>query len=113
VRLTVVEEVIDVMCSIAALRLLGAHPLSRCAYNVVITFLLVELHCGYDLPWQAQNVVPGAVVGGSRRHHLHHARGGAGHYQKFFTYLDDGAAFLARRWRAMRTVGPQPAQAYA
>ena len=45
------EEVVDVACSIAGLRIMGAHPASRCLYNVVITFLLVELHCGYDHPW--------------------------------------------------------------
>ena len=54
VRLTGVEETTDVVCSIMALRLLRAHPLSRCLYNIVITFLLVELHwlVSSDLPNQ-------------------------------------------------------------
>ena len=60
------------------------------------------LFCRYDMPWSPQNVVPGGVVGGSRRHHVHHARGGAGYYQKFFTYLDDSAAWTAKHWRARR-----------
>ena len=98
VRLTVLEETVDVMCSIAALRLLKAHPLSRCLYNVVITFLLVELHCGYDMPWSPQNVVPGNVVAGSRRHHMHHAKSNV-YFQKFFTWMDGLCGFVlpARR----------------
>ena len=43
VRLTVVEEAVDVVCSIAALRLLGAHPLSRCIYNIVRCHVSLEL----------------------------------------------------------------------
>ena len=48
IKLTAIEEFIDVGCSIAALRLLHAHPLSRSLYNFVITGLLTELHCGYN-----------------------------------------------------------------
>lgn len=87
VRLTVVEEVVDVVCSIAALRLLQAHPLSRMIYNIVITFMLVELHCGYNMPWSPQNLLP-AVFAGSKRHHAHHRTGGQ-YYGKFFKWMDD------------------------
>ena len=96
VRLTVFEETVDVMCSIAALRILRAHPLSRCLYNVVITGLLVELHCGYDMPWSPQNVVPGNVVAGSRRHHMHHAASRV-YFQKFFTWLDELCGFVLKK----------------
>jgi len=88
VRLTPVEELIDVACSIAGLRILQAHPISRSIYNIVITGLLTELHCGYDLPFSLQNVVPFGIWGGSRRHHIHHRHGRA-YFQKFFTYLDN------------------------
>jgi len=98
VRLTTVEETIDVVCSIAALRVMGAHPLSRSLYNVVIIFLLAELHSGYDMPWSPQNVVPGGLVAGSRRHHAHHADG-AVFYQKFLTYFDDAFGFTYRNRR--------------
>ena len=47
VRLSGVEEFVDVGISIWALRFLGAHPVSRTIYNLIITFLLTELHCGY------------------------------------------------------------------
>jgi cholesterol 25-hydroxylase len=61
VRLTMGEEVLDVGCSIVAVNALGAHPLSRAVYDVVIVWLLVELHCGYDFPWASYNVVPNGV----------------------------------------------------
>lgn len=88
VRLAPLEEIADVMCSIFALRVMKAHPISRSLYNVVITFLLMELHSGYDFSWSPQNIVPGNVLAGSRRHHEHH-RTGKTYFQKFFTYLDD------------------------
>jgi sterol desaturase/sphingolipid hydroxylase (fatty acid hydroxylase superfamily) len=44
VRLSIPEEVYDVGCSIVALNLMGAHPVSRSIYNCIIVFLLVELH---------------------------------------------------------------------
>ena len=87
VRLSGVEEFIDVGISIWALRALGTHPISRTIYNLIITFLLTELHCGYDFPWSLQNVVPFGLVNGSRGHHYHH-RSGKHYYQKFFCHLD-------------------------
>ena len=88
VRLSAVEETLDVLCSVAALNMLGAHPLSRMLYDIVIVFLLCELHSGWDLPWQLQNLVPFGVCGGSVRHTLHHTDGSS-YYQKFFTYIDN------------------------
>jgi sterol desaturase/sphingolipid hydroxylase (fatty acid hydroxylase superfamily) len=87
VRLSLVEEVLEVGFSIVALNLLGVHPLARSIYNCVITFLLTELHCGFDFPWSPQNVVPFGLATGSRRHHYHH-RFGRHYYQKFFFTLD-------------------------
>eukprot|EP00600_Ochromonadales_sp_CCMP1393_P008604 CAMPEP_0174963306 /NCGR_PEP_ID=MMETSP0004_2-20121128/5257_1 /TAXON_ID=420556 /ORGANISM="Ochromonas sp., Strain CCMP1393" /LENGTH=422 /DNA_ID=CAMNT_0016211917 /DNA_START=8 /DNA_END=1276 /DNA_ORIENTATION=+ len=96
VRLTVTEEVVDVTCSIAALRLMRAHPLSRALYNVLITFWLVELHCGYDMPWSPQNLAP-SLCAGSKRHHHHHKHNQL-YYQKFFRYLDDGYNHLLQKF---------------
>jgi sterol desaturase/sphingolipid hydroxylase (fatty acid hydroxylase superfamily) len=87
VRLSLVEEVYDVGCSIVALNLMGIHPLARSLYNIIITFLLTDLHSGFDFPWTPQNVVPFGVWTGSRRHHYHH-RFGKHYYQKFFFTLD-------------------------
>jgi len=87
VRLSVAEEVLEVGFSIVALNLLGVHPLARSIYNCIITFLLTELHCGFDFPWTPQNVVPFGLATGSRRHHYHH-RIGKHYYQKFFFHVD-------------------------
>jgi sterol desaturase/sphingolipid hydroxylase (fatty acid hydroxylase superfamily) len=93
VRLTSVEELTDVACSIAGLRILQAHPISRSLYNIVITGLLTELHCGYDLPMSLQNIIPWNIWGGSRRHHKHH-RNGKAYFQMFVTYLDNLFGFV-------------------
>lgn len=63
VRLSAVEEVLEVGMSIVALNFLGAHPITRSIYNCIITFLLTELHCGFDLPWTPQNVIPFGQIG--------------------------------------------------
>ena len=50
IRLTFAEELTDVLCSVFALHLTGAHQFSRAVYNIVIVWCIVELHAGYDLP---------------------------------------------------------------
>lgn len=72
VRLSGVEEVVDVGISILALNYLKCHPVSRTLYNVIITFLLTELHSGYAFPWTPQFVVPFGFSTGSKGHHYHH-----------------------------------------
>lgn len=39
-------QVVDTLCSVAALNLVRAHPMSRAAYNLLITYLITELHSG-------------------------------------------------------------------
>lgn len=87
VRLSVLEQVLEVGFSIVAIRTLKSHPVSRTIYNAIITFLLTELHCGFDFPWTPQNVIPFGLATGSRRHHYHH-RYGRYYYQKFFCHVD-------------------------
>lgn len=83
----------DVGCSIAAVNLLGAHPMARALYNMVIVYLLVELHCGYNMPWMVHNVVPFGLMGGPVRHDTHH-RLGKVYFQKFFTYIDNALGYV-------------------
>jgi len=87
VRLSGVEEVVDVGISILALNHLKCHPLARSIYNVIITFLLTELHSGFAFPWTPQFVVPFGLSTGSKGHHYHH-RNGKHYYQKFFCTVD-------------------------
>jgi hypothetical protein len=46
IRLSAGDQILDVGCSIAALNIVQAHPLSRSVYNAVIVYLLIELHSG-------------------------------------------------------------------
>ena len=62
------------------------HDLSRFLHNLVVTYMLVEIHSGYDAPWSMHRVCP-AVFGGARAHELHH-RHGAVCYHEFFKYMD-------------------------
>lgn len=59
-RLTFAEEVVDVGCSIAAVNLLKAHPLSRAIYNVII----VCVHpCPRGTHRSRARPMPGALQG--------------------------------------------------
>jgi len=96
VRLSFVEEIVDVGISILALNFLKAHPISRTIYNVIITFLLTELHCGFAFPWTPQFVVPFGLATGSKGHHYHH-RNGRHYYQKFFCHVDRLFGFVQKK----------------
>lgn len=56
-RLTAGDQVLDVGCSISALNLVKAHPLSRSVYNAVIVYLIIELHSGTALDWISDSIV--------------------------------------------------------
>lgn len=70
------------------------HPLSRLLHNVLVTYLLVESHSGYDLPWQSHRLFP-EIFGGAPHHEMHHHNGRV-YYQQFFTYLDTLFGFTPR-----------------
>eukprot|EP00975_Prorocentrum_lima_P045264 9479901-Prorocentrum_lima.AAC.1 len=72
IRHNIADGTYDVICSIVALRVVGSHPVARAMHNIVIIWLLTELHAGYDAPWQLHNIVPFAVIGGPPRHDHHH-----------------------------------------
>jgi hypothetical protein len=84
---TVLDGWFNTFCSIAALSVVRAHPLSRAVYDIVIVSMLCELHCGYDMPWMLHNILPQGLMGGPPRHDDHHRRG-TKYFQKFGTYLD-------------------------
>ena len=76
------------------------HSLSRLVHNVVVTYMLVEIHSELDAPWSLHNLFGGRVFGGALRHRYHHAytlphfKGTkAVHYHQFFRLLDDLAGY--------------------
>lgn len=79
------------------------HDLSRFLHNLVVTYMLVEIHSGYDAPWSMHNVCP-FLFGGARSHELHHKHGTVC-YGEFFRYMDvllgcDASAAPAPRTKA-------------
>lgn len=96
VRLSFVEEIVDVTISILALNYLRCHPISRTIYNIIITFMLTELHCGFAFPWTPQFIVPFGLATGSKGHHYHH-RNGEHYYQKFFCHVDRLFGFVQKK----------------
>jgi cholesterol 25-hydroxylase len=94
------EEATLVTIAITSLNLLRCHFLSRFFFNIVIAYMLTEVHSGYDLPWMMHRVIPFGLVAGSVRHSRHHAKGDQ-YYQQFFTYLDDLYEWSSKRRRSL------------
>jgi len=92
VRHSLVDGTLQVAANVAALRLTGAHALTRACHDVAVTFLLTETHSEFDLPWALHNLLPKGVLGGPRRHRLHHRHGDV-YFQQFFCYLDDAFGY--------------------
>jgi sterol desaturase/sphingolipid hydroxylase (fatty acid hydroxylase superfamily) len=63
------------------------HKFSKVVHNLVVTYLLVEAHSGFDLPFMSHRLLP-AIFGGSVRHQIHHQQGWL-FFHQFFRYLDD------------------------
>ncbi|KAJ3603683.1 hypothetical protein NHX12_028427 [Muraenolepis orangiensis] len=66
--------------------LLGCHPLSEVAFHLLNTWLAVEDHCGYDLPWGLHRLLP-RLGAGAPHHQLHHSLQ-KGNYAPYFTHWD-------------------------
>ena len=77
----------DVICSVLALNLTRAHPLSRAIYNVIAISLISEAHSGMNFPWGLHNLLPLHFMAGPIVHDTHH-RNGKVNFQKYLTYLD-------------------------
>ena len=87
INLSLVEATSEVLFSIFALNIVGCHPLARVVYDILIVYLLVEIHSGYDFPFNLANLVPLGLFSGPREHYLHHRYGNV-HYHKFFSCLN-------------------------
>ena len=87
-QLTLLERIVLILCANEALKIMGSHPLTRTVFVPLFLINLTENHCGYDLPWTWDKVVPFGLVGGAAKHWAHHVRGDR-YYAPFFTLLDD------------------------
>lgn len=87
INVSFIDGTLQVLCSVIAVNVSQAHPLSRALYNIMITLMLTEIHSGYDLPFMTHNIVPLNILGGSVKHFIHHKEGDK-YFHQFFNYLD-------------------------
>lgn len=80
----------------AAPVLLHCHPLAGMTFFVVNIWLSVEDHCGYQLPWALDRLVPFGLYGGASHHDLHHIHSRC-NYAPYFTHWDLLAGTLRRK----------------
>jgi sterol desaturase/sphingolipid hydroxylase (fatty acid hydroxylase superfamily) len=74
------------------------HLISKLLHNIVITYMLTEIHAGYDGWWSLHNIFP-FFYGGAQRHEEHH-KGGHVAFAQFFLYLD----FFLESYKSMKSM---------
>ncbi|XP_071338147.1 cholesterol 25-hydroxylase-like protein [Trachinotus anak] len=65
--------------------LVGCHPLSETLFHLLNSWMAVEDHCGYNLPWALHRVLP--ILGGAPFHQAHHSLYRS-NYAPYFTHWD-------------------------
>ncbi|KAJ0067606.1 hypothetical protein NL108_008764 [Boleophthalmus pectinirostris] len=65
----------------------GCHPLSEALFHFLNSWLAIEDHCGYDLPWGLHRLLPSLGLGGAPFHQLHHTKH-KWNYAPYFTHWD-------------------------
>jgi cholesterol 25-hydroxylase len=86
-QLTVAERLGLIMLANFSLNIIGAHVLTRTLFVPLFVWLLVEIHCGMDIPWGYDKVLPLGWGGGARKHMKHHNTGDGG-FEPFFCWMD-------------------------
>lgn len=79
------ELVSLLLLAMASAWLLGCHPLSEAVFHLANTWLAVEDHSGYNLPWALHRLLP--FMGGSPYHQDHHVLF-RGNYAPYFIHWD-------------------------
>lgn len=99
-QLSIFERLGLVLLANFSLNIIGAHVLTRTLFVPLFVWLLVEIHCGMDLPWGYEKVLPHGWAGGARKHALHHASGRRG-LEPFFEWCDALSCVLVRWWNGV------------
>ena len=86
-QLSIPERLGLVLLANFSLNIIGSHVLTRTIFVPVFVWLLVEVHCGMDLPWAYDKILPRGWGGGARKHAMHHRTGEAG-FEPFFCICD-------------------------
>ncbi|XP_070821557.1 cholesterol 25-hydroxylase-like protein [Chaetodon trifascialis] len=80
-----VELLSLLLLALSSTWVVGCHPLSEALFHLINSWLAVEDHCGYDLPWALHRLLP--CLGGAPYHQAHHNRH-SGNYAPYFTHWD-------------------------
>lgn len=83
----VFERSVLILLAILSPYVCRSHPLTMALWIPVHLYLLVENHCGMDVPWGYDKLLPDGWAMGSRKHARHHALGD-GDFAPFFGWCD-------------------------
>ncbi|KAG9240782.1 hypothetical protein BJ878DRAFT_270480 [Calycina marina] len=103
-QLSITERVSLILLANFSLNIIGSHVLTRTLFVPIFVYLLVEVHCGMDLEWGYDKIMPFGLGAGSRRHAVHH-RVGEGHYQPFFCWWDYGLILMEQTFDTVDATG--------
>ncbi|XP_046872001.1 cholesterol 25-hydroxylase-like protein [Hypomesus transpacificus] len=79
------ELVSLLILALVSAHLVGCHPLSEALFHLLNTWLAVEDHCDYNLPWAFHKLLP--CMGGAPFHQTHHHKY-RGNYAPYFVHWD-------------------------
>ncbi|KAI9815254.1 MAG: hypothetical protein M1827_002734 [Pycnora praestabilis] len=96
-QLDVLERLTLVLLANFSLNIIGSHVLTRTLFVPLFVWLLVEIHCGLDLRWGYEKILPRGWGAGAKRHARHH-REGRGNYEPFFCWWDDWLVGFGEWW---------------
>ena len=88
------ERILLVLPGNEALRLVGAHPLSRTLFNIWLMYVLVSNHSTIDLSLGIDRIVPFGLLHSPRDHELHHMKNPLVNYAPVFSHFDRLLVFL-------------------
>jgi cholesterol 25-hydroxylase len=98
-QLSIVERLGLILLANFSLNIIGSHVLTRTVFVPVFVWLLVEIHCGMDVPWGYEKILPKGWGGGARKHMRHHNVGEKG-FEPFFCWWDGFWEWAAGDWGA-------------
>ena len=101
-RLSTPERLSLVLLANFSLNIIGSHVLTRTLFVPIFVDLLIEVHCGLDLPYGYEKFLPKGWGLGSREHARHH-KTSSGSYAPFFAWWDGALEWVIRMRKTVKT----------
>ena len=98
-QLSVTERLALVLLANFSLNIIGSHVFTRTCFVPLFVYLFVEVHCGMDLDWGYDKLMPAGWGAGPKVHAKHHQTG-SGAYAPFFRWWDAGLVWVEGALRA-------------